>query len=804
MKLTLNWLKQHLETQATLDDIVIGLTAVGLEVDGVEDRAALFAPFKVAQVVSAEKHPDADRLRVCIVDTGSEKIQVVCGAPNARAGMKAVFAPAGSFIPGTGITLKKGNIRGQESNGMLVSEREMGLSDEHDGIIDVADNIAIGTAFATLYRLDDPVIEIGLTPNRADCAGIRGIARDLAAAGLGTLKPLDTAPVASAFDSPIGVTLDFPADQKSACPLFLGRSLRNVKNGPSPEWLQDRLRAIGLRPISALVDITNYITMDLCRPLHVYDADKITGDIIVRPSHQGESLNALNGKDYTLDDGMTVIADQSRVLGLGGVIGGTATGSQEDTINVFLECAYFDPYRTAKTGRALQIDSDARYRFDRGIDLQFTVDGMEIATRMILEICGGEAGSVVTAGAVPDWQRSYEHDPSYVEKLGGVVVEPQRQKEILTALGFTITDHGATWSVQPPSWRNDIEGKPDLVEEIIRVNGLDKIPAVPVERTATITRSGETASMTRARKARTALTARGLDEAITWSFMDSTLAEKFSSHDAAAKAALTIANPISSELDFMRPSILPNLLQAAGRNHDRGHPNNALCEVGPVFESHKITGQRQCAAGIRSGSWHGRHWSDRNANRPVDAYDVKADVLAVLESCGGPTQPQITRDAPSWYHPGRSGVMRLGAKVLARFGEIHPALLADLKIDFPVVGFEVFLDAVPAARKKTTARPLLTLSPFQPVSRDFAFIVDAGTESETLIRAARGAHKTLITAVDIFDVYQGKGVDPDKKSIALSVTLQPQDKTLTDAEIETITKDIVDNVTAKTGALLRS
>ncbi len=804
MKLTLNWLKQHLDTRSSLDEIVIGLTALGLEVDGVEDRAKVFAPFFVAHVVSAEKHPDADRLRVCMVDTGTEKLQVVCGAPNARAGMKAVFAPAGSVIPGTGITLKKGVIRGQESNGMLVSEREMGLSDEHEGIIDVAADVPVGTPFAQLYRLDDPVIEIGLTPNRADCAGIRGIARDLAAAGFGTLKPLNTEPVKGSFKNPVGVSLKFDSGTANACPLFLGRYIRGVKSGPSPQWLQDRLRAIGLRPISALVDITNYITFDLCRPLHVFDADRLKGDIHVRLSKKGESFEALNGKSYTLEDGMTVVCDESGVLGLGGIVGGTSTGTAEGTANVYVEAAYFDPWRTAKTGRALQIDSDARYRFDRGIDPAFTPDGMEIATRMILEICGGEASDVVTAGSVPDWKRNIDHDPAYVKKLAGMDVAEAEQEKILTALGFTIAK-GKTWTVQPPAWRGDIAGKPDLVEEIVRVNGYDKIPAVSVPKMTAVTRSAETPSMTRARQARTVLATRGLDESVTWSFMDRALAEKFSTADEKQKAALTIANPISSELDFMRPSILPNLIQAVGRNHDRGYPSTAICEVGPVFESHKIDGQRLCAAGVRSLSSGPRHWSDKSTSRPVDAFDAKADALAVLQACGGPAQAQITRDAPSWYHPGRSGVMRLGATVLARFGEIHPALLEEMKVAGPVVAFEIFLDAIPQPKKKTgDARPLLQLSAFQPVSRDFAFIVDAGVESDAVIRAARAAHKTLITDVAVFDVYQGKGVDPDKKSIAIAVSLQPQDKTLTDAEIDSLSKDIVNNVIAKTGAQLRS
>lgn len=806
MKFTFGWLKEHLDTTKTLDEIVTALTALGLEVDGVEDRAKLYAPFFAASVEKAEKHPGADRLKVLTVDTGKGKVQVVCGAPNARAGMKGIFAPEGSYIPGTGIVLKKGNIRGVDSCGMMVSEREMALSDAHEGIIEIADDVAIGTPFADLYGLNDAVIEIGLTPNRGDCAGVRGIARDLAAAGHGRLKPLKYAqPVTGAFKNPVNVELKFAAEDRHHCPLFLGRLIRGVKNGASDESIQGKLKAVGQKPISALVDITNYMTLDLNRPLHVFDADKIKGSLHVRGARKGETLKALNGKDYTLDDGMVVICDDSGVLALGGIMGGESTAVSETTTNVYIEAAYFDPLRTARTARALQIESDARYRFERGIDPEFTVQGMEYATALIQALCGGEASDVVTAGSMPEWRRAIDFDPASVEKLAGYAVPADRQAAILSALGFAVEKSGKTLSVQPPSWRSDIEGRADLVEEIIRVVGLDTMPSVSVPKLSAVTRSAETVSITRARRARTALAGRGLSECVTWSFMDHHLAALFTTADAKTRAALTIANPISSELDFMRPSILPNLIAAAARNTDRGYADCALCEVGPVFETQKVNGQRLCAAGIRTGMFLGRHWSSRETARPVDAFDAKADVLAVLAACGGPAQPQISRDAPSWYHPGRSGVMRLGANVLARFGEIHPAILEQMKITFPVTAFEVFLDALPQARKKgDTARPLLALSAFQPLSRDFAFIIDAGVEADAVIRAARGADKNLIAGIDVFDVYQGKGVDPDKKSVAIAVTLQPQDRTLTDAEIEAVSAKIIDAVAAKTGGKLRA
>jgi len=802
MKFTLSWLKDHLDTDASLEEITNKLTDLGLEVEAVEDRAAAFAPFRVAHVEKAEKHPDADRLRVCIVDTGKEKLQVVCGAPNARAGMKGVFAPAGSFVPGTGMTLKKGVIRGQESNGMLVSEREMGLSDEHEGIIEVSADAEIGTPFATLYGLDDPVIEIGLTPNRADCAGVRGIARDLVAAGLGNLKALDEGAVKGAFDSKIKVHFDFEKGDADACPLFIGRTIKGVKNGPSPDWLQKRLTAIGMRPISALVDITNYLSYDLCRPLHVFDADKIKGDLRLRMSKAGETFTGLDEKDYTLEDGMTAICDDSGVINLAGVMGGESTGCADDTVNVYLEVAYFSPERTARTGRRLGISSDARYRFERGIDPAFTVPAVEIATRMILDFCGGEVSHVVKAGDVPSWQRKIAYDPAYVKQLAGFDVDAKKQKEILTALGFEVD---GKWNAQPPSWRADVEGRPDIVEEIVRVTGYDSIVPVSMQSAAAVTQNAETPSLTLARKARTALAGRGLNESVTWSFMSSALAEKFGSNDNKGAEALRLANPISADLDQMRPSLLPNLIAAAGRNSARGFSDTALFEVGPAFTTAKVDGQRLVAAIVRHGHQAARHWGSSEASRDTDAFDAKADALAVLESCGAPAaRLQVTRDAPDWYHPGRSGVLRLGPNVMAYFGEIHPALLEDMDIKSPVVAAEVFLETIPTPKKApATARPLLKLSAFQPVARDFAFVVDRSVETDSIMRAAQMVDKKLIDRVEVFDVYEGKGIDPDKKSVAINVVLQPVEQTLTDAEIESLSKKIVDSVAAKTGGQLR-
>jgi len=792
MKFTLSWLKDHLDTDATLDQISEKLTDLGLEVEGFDDPSEKFAPFKVAHVISAEQHPDADRLRVCQVDTGSETVQVVCGAPNAKTGIKAIFAPAGAYVPGTDLLLKKGKIRGEESNGMLVSEREMGLSDEHDGIIELPEDTEIGTQFADLYNMNDPIIEIALTPDRGDCAGIRGIARDLSASGLGTLKPLNTDAVKGNGDTgAIGVKIE-----TDHCAMFLGRMIKGVENKDSPAWLQNRLKAIGLRPISALVDITNYMTMDLGRPLHVYDAALVKGNIVARAAKDGETFDALNDKSYTTSEGMIAIGDDSGLIGLGGIVGGVSTGVSETTTDVFVECAYFDPMRTARTGRDLQLDSDARYRFERGVDPAFMAEAMEIATRLVMDICGGEACDVVTTGDEPSWKRSYDFDPAYTLKLSGLDLPEDTQRQILNDLGFTFD--GA--KCQPPSWRHDVEGKADLVEEIARIHGYDKIEPISVRAKGSVGTRAETPAVTRKRMARTALAARGLQECVTWSFMSKDLAREFGNDD----ASLTLSNPINSDWDQMRPSILPNLIASANQNADKGQPNAALFEVGPVFKSVKPNGQDNVAGGIRYAAQGSKHWSGNDAARQNDIYDAKADAIAALQSAGAPTANlQTSRDASDYFHPGRSGTLKLGKTILAQFGEIHPGVLDQMDVKNTVVGFEVFLDNIPQPKKKGTARPLLKPSAFQPLQRDFAFIVDENVEAENITRTAKGVDRNLITDVSVFDIYQGKGVDEGKKSVAITVTIQPVKQTLTDKEIEGLGQQIIDAVGAKTGAVLR-
>ena len=802
MKFTLSWLKEHLDTECGLEEIAERLTALGLEVDGIEDKAAALAPFTVGHVVRCEQHPNADRLRVCHVDTGSGEVQVVCGAPNARAGMKGVFAPAGTFIPGTGMELKKGVIRGVESNGMLCSEREMGLSDEHDGIIDLPEDAPIGAAFARIIGLDDPLIDIALTPDRGDCAGVRGIARDLAAAGIGGLRDLPGEPVPGRFKSPIDVKLALPKGIETACPMFVGRYIRGLRNGPSPRWLRDKLRSVGLRPISTLVDITNYFTIDRNRPLHVFDAVTVAGGLHVRLSNKGESLDALNDKSYTLDDEICVIADDDGVLALGGIVGGVASGCTGDTVNVFVEAALFDPLRTAASGRKLAIDSDARYRFERGVDPDAVIAGMEQATRLIIELCGGEPSELVVAGAPPDWRRTLSLRPSRVEHLGGVAVPLDEQVRILTALGcMVVEDKRGVLQVDVPSWRSDIHGEADLVEEVLRVHGFDTIPVVSMPRLGPLTRPAITAKQRASTQVRRLLASRGLDEAVTWSFMESGLAARFGFQN----SDLKLLNPIASDLDAMRPSILPNLIQAATRNADRGLPNAALFEVGPAYRDTSPNGQSMVATGIRTGEIGERHWAAKP--RPVDAFDAKADALAVLATATAPVANcKVTTDAPDWYHPGRSGCLRLGPTVLATFGEIHPAILAEMDAPSPIAAFEVFLDAVPQPKsaKRGTARPPLKLSAFQPLERDFAFVVDETVAADDVIQAAKGGDKALIADIGVFDLYQGKGIEDGKKSVAIKVTLQPVEATLTDEQIEAVSARIVANVEKRTGATLRS
>tara|TARA_R110002126_G_scaffold3263_2_gene18648 strand:- start:83091 stop:85508 length:2418 start_codon:yes stop_codon:yes gene_type:complete len=805
MKFTLSWLKDHLDTDASLQEITDKLTAIGLELEGVEDPAAALAQFKVAEVISAAPHPDADRLRVLQVQTADHDapLQVVCGAPNARAGMKGVLALPGSYVPALDITLKKSKIRGVESNGMMASERELNLGEDHDGIIDLDAKWPVGTPIADVLGLNDPIIDIAITPNRADCTGVYGVARDLAAAGIGTLKPLATPKIKANFASPTDIKLNLSGADEAACPHFMGRTIKGVKNGPSPEWLQTRLKAIGLRPISALVDITNYFCMGLCRPLHVFDADKLNGNLQIRMAKKGEELSALNDKDYVLDDFMTVVADDKSALALGGVVGGTQSGCTEDTQNVFLECAYFDPYRTAKTGRALQIDSDARYRFERGIDPNFTAHGLDLATQMIVEICGGEVSEITQAGAVPKVAQRVAYDPDYCEKIIGLAVDANEQKAILGRLGFSINDN---WQVDAPSWRADVHGKADIVEEIIRIIGYDKIPTSKITRSEADDTTFYSTSSARIRKSRLALSARGLNETISYAFMNEELAKAYGSDRNGKAAELRLMRPISEDLVQMRPSILPNLVDAAKRNTDRGYGNIALFEVGPSFGKWLKNDQTLTASGLRTGKAAAKHWGSTESDRGIDLYDVKADVEALLNALGFPaTNAQITRDAPEYFHPGRSGTLRLGKNVLAHFGDLHPSILKLADFKDAASGFEVFLDNIPVPKKKSgAAKPLLKLAALQPLARDFAFIVDEDLETANLTRAISSVDKKLITDVSIFDVYQGKGVDDGKKSIALSVSIQPQDATLTDAEIEALSKRIIDTAQQKCQAALRA
>lgn len=803
VKFTLAWLKDHLETEASLPEIADALNGVGLEVEEIIDPAEKLAPFTVAKVKEARKHPNADRLKVCDVETVDGLVQVVCGAPNARTGLVGIFAGPGTHIPGTGLDLQKGNIRGVESAGMLCSERELEISDDHEGIIDLEGDFEIGTPAAAALGLDDAVIDIGITPNRPDALGIRGIARDLAAKGLGTLKPLDASPVKGTFTSPVAVELRFADDDKSACPLFVGRYFKGVANGPSPDWLKQRLLAVGLRPISALVDITNYVTLTFGRPLHVFDADKVKGPIHARLAKAGEEILALDGKTYTLDDTMTVIADDNGPEGVAGIIGGEETGCTATTVNVMLEAAYFDPVRTATTGRKLGVQTDARYRFERGVDPTFVAAGAEIATAMILDLCGGEASELVIAGAAPDPARSYTLRKDRVRTLGGVDVPVADQTRILEALGFAVseTDDGLDCAVPP--WRPDVHGEADLVEEVTRIVGLDNVPSAPMSRPHAVARPILTTLQRRTMRARRALAGRGLNEAVTWSFLAADHAALFGG----GQDALKLANPISSELSDMRPSLLPALIAAAARNMARGFADVALFEVGQAYAGTRPEDETVRAGGIRRGQAVARNWD--GGERPVDAFDAKADALAVLEAAGAPVRSlQIVPEAPGWYHPGRSATLQLGPKnQFAHFGELHPRVLDAMNIKGPLVGFEVVLDAIPEPRSGGTARAALDVSDLQAVTRDFAFIVDSAVAADKLVRAASGADKALIEQVRVFDLFEGDKAEAafgaGKKSLAIEVTLQPREKTLTDAEIEAVAAKVIASVEKATGGSLR-
>ncbi|MCC2651704.1 MAG: phenylalanine--tRNA ligase subunit beta [Microvirga sp.] len=807
MKFTLSWLKDHLDTSASFDEIVETLTRIGLEVEGVEDKAKALAPYKVAYVVSAVQHPNADRLRVCMVDTGEgDPIQVVCGAPNARTGMKSVFAPPGTYIPGKNITLGVGTIRGVESKGMLCSGSELEISDDHDGIIDLPEDAPVGQPYAAYAGLDDPVIEINLTPNRPDCTSIHGIARDLAAAGLGTLKGDAIAPVQGKGACPVYVTLDFAPGDEKLCPTFALRLVRGVKNGPSPEWMQRRLLSIGLRPINALVDITNYITFDRGRPLHVFDLKKVKGNLTVRRARDGEEVLALDGRTYKLDSGSVVIADENGVESIAGIMGGEHSGSDEATTDVLIESALWDPLNIAQSGRKHGIITDARYRFERGVDPAFTVPGLDLATQMVIDLCGGEASEAVVAGKVPEDRRVIVFPWSEVPRLSGLDVQPNESEQILKKLGFQVQGSGERVSVTAPSWRPDIEGKADLVEEVIRIAGVDRIEPKPLPRLEdVVAKPILTLIQKRTRLARRSLAVRGLVEAVTWSFIAKSEADLFGGGD----ARLALANPIAAELSDMRPSLLPGLLKAAQRNADRGLGDVALFEVGQTFASDEPQGQSIKAAAVRRGTARaegvGRHWD--GGAQAVDAFDAKADVLALLAALGIPSGGlQIVAGGPAWFHPGRSGTLQFGPKsVVGAFGEVHPKVLKALDLKGPLVAFELNLDALPPPKAKPTKmKPKLTLPDFQPLTRDFAFVVGRDVAAGDIVKAAQATERQLIVGVDVFDIYEGTGIDPDKKSVAIAVTLQPTEKTLTDVEIEAVSAKIVGEVTKKTGAVLRS
>ncbi|MEP3046748.1 MAG: phenylalanine--tRNA ligase subunit beta [Roseibium sp.] len=804
MKFTLSWLKEHLETDASLDEILERLTMIGLEVEEVTNQADRLKSFKIAKVLEAEQHPNADRLQVLKVDTGEgDPVQIVCGAPNARAGLVGVLGKPGDYIPGLDITLSVGKIRDVESFGMMCSERELELSDEHDGILDLPSDAPVGTSYAEWAGMDEPVIEIGLTPNRPDCTGVYGIARDLAAAGLGSLKERSHEQIRGDFPCPTNVKLDF-GDTKPMCKAFGLRLVKGVKNGPSPKWLQDRLIAIGLRPINILVDITNYITFDQGRPLHVFDADKTKGDLVVRRGKKGESLDGLNSKSYDLDESVCVISDDNGVESLGGILGGEPSGCTEETVNVLIESALWDEDDIAATGRRLGVNTDARYRFERGVDPDYMMPGLEYATRMVLDLCGGEPSETIRTGEIPDSTNIIEFPYSEIKRLSGIDVTTAEANVALKALGFWISGAGDVVKVAAPSWRPDIEGKADLVEEIVRIIGLDRVPSTPLPSLGTVAQTVLTTGQIRRNKTRRALAARGLNEAVTWSFIPKDQAEMFGG----GTPELTLANPISTDMSDMRPSLLPALLTATQRNSDRGYGDVALFEIGQVFENDTPEGQKTVAAGVRRGTAKlqgaGRHWA--GSSDAVDVFDAKADAEAALAAIGAPVDRlQVYTDAPDTFHPGRSGCLKLGPKnTLAVFGEVHPRTLQKLDIEGPLVAFEIYLDALPKSKSKGgRSKGPLNTSDLMPVRRDFAFLVGKDVAAETLLKAARGAEKNLIANVTLFDIYEGQGVPEDQKSMAIDVHIQPRKKTLTDEEIEAISNKIIANVEKAAGGTLR-
>ncbi|MCJ8507797.1 phenylalanine--tRNA ligase subunit beta [Rhizobium lemnae] len=808
MKFTLSWLKEHLDTNASLEEVCERLTAIGLEVEDVDDRAA-YKPFVIAKVVSAEKHPSADRLKVLMVDTGDGKpVQVVCGAPNARAGLVGALARPGTYVPGIDVTLAVGNIRGVESHGMMCSEKELNISDNHDGIIDLPEDAPVGQTFASFAGLDDPVIEINLTPNRPDCTSVFGIARDLAASGLGTLKQPKTPAFKVEGETPVEVSIDL--DDERLCPGFALRLVRRVKNGPSPAWMQQRLKAIGLRPINALVDITNYMTFDQGRPMHVFDAAKVKGNLTVRRATEGEEILALDTRTYKLSPNNVIIADDNGVESIGGIMGGEHSGCDENTVDVLIESALWDPINIAKSGRALGIITDARYRFERGVDPEYMMPGLERTTELVLELCGGTAAKARVSGYKGHDRKVVDFPFSEVKRLTGLNVSVEESRQILTGLGFEIlSGDEERVQVAVPSWRPDVDGKADLVEEVMRVHGVDNIKPEPLAAKDTVNARILTTLQIRTRVAKRALASRGMLEAVTWSFIPEDQAKLFGG----GSPALKLVNPIAADMSDMRPSLLPGLLTAAQSNADKGYGDVAIFEVSGTYEGDTPEKQRRVAGGIRRGtaslSGSGRLWSNaaKGGGKPVDVFDAKADALAVLEACGMPmANVQVEQGGPSWYHPGRSGTIKMGPKVvLGHFGEFHPNTLSALDVSGALAGFEVYLDVMPEPKKKATrTKAALELSPFQMVKRDFAFVVEKAVDAGSIIKAATSADRKLITGVNVFDVFEGASLGEGKKSIAIEVLIQPTDKTLTDEDFDALTKKIVGNVEKTTGGVLRA
>ena len=782
MKFGLSWLKDHLDTNADAATVADTLTRIGLEVEGVDNPAEALKPFRIAKVVTAERHPQADKLQVLTVDAGDgQALQVVCGAPNARAGMVGVFGGPGTYVPGSDFVLKKAAIRGVESNGMMCSARELQLGEDHDGIIELPADAPVGASFADYAGLDDAIFDVAITPNRQDCMGVRGIARDLAAAGLGTLKPLDVPAIEGSFDNPVEIRIEDP----EGCPAFFGRTVRGLTNGASPEWMQRRLKAAGQRPISALVDITNYVMLDLGRPAHAYDLRELKGAIRSRRASEGERFLALNEKEYVLDSSMTVIADDAQAHDLAGIMGGEHSGVSETTTETLLEICYFTPENIARTGQKLQLTSDARSRFERGVDPAFLDEGLAILTAHVLDICGGEASRVTRAGKPPIEQKRVHFDPARTAALGGMEVSADRQKQILESLGFQIEGGDAI----APSWRSDIDGAADLVEEVTRIVGYDSIPSTALPRAEGVARPTATRSQLIERRVRRAAAARGLDEAVTWSFISDKEAALFGG------APHVLANPISEEMKHMRPSLVPGLAAAARRNADRGAASIRLFEIGRRYLAEA---ERPTVGLLLAGESQARGWRSGKA-RTFDAFDAKAEAMALLDAAGAPVDNlQLSMGAGETWHPGRSATLGLGKAVLAAFGELHPRIARELDLPAGTVAAEIYLDAIPAPRSKERARSAFAPAALQAVSRDFAFFVPIGLAADALVRAIRGADKALITAARLFDRFEGE----QGLSLAVEVTLQPGEKSLTDAEIGEVSRKIV-AAAEKLGARLR-